>query len=72
MNITLDPTRHAAPQVVEALRAAIISMKLAPGIALVLFTGMFLVSSLVVGPLISGTDDNPSQEQDLDHAQHHE
>ena len=34
MNITLDPTRHAAPQVVEALRAAIISMKLAPGIAL--------------------------------------
>ena len=45
---------------------------LAPGIALVLFTGMFLVSSLVVGPLISGTDDNPSQEQDLDHAQHHE
>ena len=34
MNFTLDPTRHAAPQVVEALRAAIISMELAPGIAL--------------------------------------
>ena len=34
MNFKLDPTRHAAPQVVEALRAAIISMELAPGIAL--------------------------------------
>lgn len=34
MNSTLDPTRHAAPQVVEALRAAIISLELAPGIAL--------------------------------------
>lgn len=34
MNVTLDPTRHAAPQVVEALRAAIIAMELAPGIAL--------------------------------------
>lgn len=34
MNFTLDPTRHAAPQVVEALRAAIISMELAPGSAL--------------------------------------
>lgn len=34
MNVTLDPTRHAAPQVLEALRAAIISLELAPGIAL--------------------------------------
>lgn len=34
MNFTLDPTRHAAPQLVEALRAAIISLELAPGIAL--------------------------------------
>lgn len=34
MNFTLDPTRHAAPQVVEALRAAIISLELAPGLAL--------------------------------------
>ncbi len=34
MNYTLDHTRHVAPQVVEALRAAIISMELAPGIAL--------------------------------------
>lgn len=34
MNTTLDPTRHAAPQVVEALRAAIISLELAPGSAL--------------------------------------
>lgn len=34
MNFTLDPTRHAAPQVVEALRAAIISLELTPGIAL--------------------------------------
>lgn len=34
MNFTRDPTRHAAPQVLEALRAAIISMELSPGIAL--------------------------------------
>lgn len=34
MNFTLDPTRHAAPQVVESLRAAIISMELAPGSSL--------------------------------------
>lgn len=34
MNFTLDPTRHTAPQVVEALRAAIISLELAPGSAL--------------------------------------
>ncbi|RZJ11322.1 MAG: GntR family transcriptional regulator [Rubrivivax sp.] len=34
MNFKLDPTRHAAPQVVEALRAAIISLELAPGQAL--------------------------------------
>ncbi|HEY1130840.1 MAG TPA: GntR family transcriptional regulator [Roseateles sp.] len=34
MNFTLDPTRHAAPQVVEALRAAIISLELEPGSAL--------------------------------------
>lgn len=34
MNFTLDPTRHAAPQVVEALRAAIVSLELAPGLAL--------------------------------------
>lgn len=34
MNTTLDPTRHAAPQVVEALRAAILSLELAPGSAL--------------------------------------
>lgn len=34
MNFSLDPTRHAAPQVVEALRAAIISLELTPGSAL--------------------------------------
>lgn len=34
MNFVLDPTRHAAPQVVESLRAAIISLELAPGLAL--------------------------------------
>lgn len=34
MNSTLDPTRHAAPQVLEALRAAIISLELVPGLAL--------------------------------------
>ncbi|HEY3547774.1 MAG TPA: hypothetical protein VGK17_17005 [Propionicimonas sp.] len=42
----------------------------APGIALVLFTGMFLVSSLVVGPLISGTN-GPASEQTVDHDAHH-
>lgn len=31
MNFTLDPTRHAAPQVLDALRAAIVSLQLAPG-----------------------------------------
>ena len=45
---------------------------LAPGIAFVLFTGMFLFSSFVVGPLISGTVDVPSQEETTDHDQHHE
>lgn len=34
MNFTLDPTRHAAPQVLEALRAAIVSLELAPGLPL--------------------------------------
>ncbi|HEY8878889.1 MAG TPA: GntR family transcriptional regulator [Roseateles sp.] len=34
MNTTLDPTRHAAPQVVEALRTAIVSLELKPGSAL--------------------------------------
>lgn len=34
MNFTLDPARHAAPQVVESLRAAIVSLELAPGLAL--------------------------------------
>lgn len=34
MNFTLEPTRHAAPQVLEALRAAIVSLELAPGLAL--------------------------------------
>ncbi len=34
MNFSLDPTRHAAPQVLEALRAAIVSLELAPGSAL--------------------------------------
>lgn len=34
MNFTLDPTRHAAPQVLETLRSAIVSLELAPGSAL--------------------------------------
>ena len=34
MNFQLDATRHAAPQIVEALRAAIISLELAPGSSL--------------------------------------
>lgn len=34
MNTSLDPTRHAAPQVLEALRTAIVTLELAPGSAL--------------------------------------
>ena len=44
----------------------------APGIALVLFTGMFFFSSLVVGPLISGTGGAPTPEQTTDHDAHHD
>jgi hypothetical protein len=44
----------------------------APGIALVLFAAMFLVSSLVVGPQISGTSDTPTPQQTLDHDAHHD
>jgi len=44
----------------------------APGIALAVFTAMFLVSSLVIGPLISGSD-RPLIEQGVsDHVSHHE
>jgi len=44
----------------------------APGIALAVFTAMFLVSSLVIGPLISGSD-SPLIEQGIpDHDAHHE
>ncbi|MCB2411334.1 hypothetical protein LGT39_00555 [Demequina sp. TTPB684] len=44
----------------------------APGIALAVFTAMFLVSSLVIGPLISGSD-RPLIEQGVaDHDSHHE
>ena len=45
----------------------------APGIALVVFTAMFLVSSLVVGPLISGSSDaTPRQESVVHDESHHE
>ena len=45
----------------------------APGIALVVFTAMFLVSSLVVGPLISGSGDaTPGQESVVHDESHHE
>lgn len=44
----------------------------APGIALAVFTAMFLVSSLVIGPLISSSD-RPLIEQGVsDHVSHHE
>ena len=45
----------------------------APGIALAAFTAMFLVSSLVVGPLISGTEVVPASDTTPVHdASHHE
>ncbi|WP_024288343.1 hypothetical protein [Cellulomonas sp. KRMCY2] len=45
----------------------------APGIALAAFTAMFLVSSLVVGPLISGTDVVPASDTTPVHDDsHHE
>ena len=45
----------------------------APGIALVVFTAMFLFSSLVVGPLISGSGDAPPTPDSVVHdASHHE
>jgi len=44
----------------------------APGIALTVFTAIFLVSALVIGPLISRSD-SPLIEQDIpDHDAHHE
>lgn len=44
----------------------------APGIALVLFVVMFLVSSYVVGPLISGPTPQPSSGSSrVDHEEHH-
>lgn len=45
----------------------------APAVALTLFTAMFLVSSFVVGPLISGAPESPTpQQQSTDHDGHHE
>lgn len=45
----------------------------APGIALVVFTAMFLLSSLVVGPLISsGGEATPRQDSVLHDDSHHE
>lgn len=44
----------------------------APGIALAVFTAMFLVSSLVIGPLISGSDPALMEQGVADHDAHHE
>ncbi len=43
----------------------------APGIALAAFTAMFLVSSLVIGPLISGSGRPPAEQGISDHDSHH-
>ena len=45
----------------------------APAIALAVFTAMFLISSLVIGPLISapGNDPVPPGVTDVDHGTHH-
>ena len=47
----------------------------APAIALAIFAGLFSISSFVIGPAISGTDDpaqpRPGIEQPTGHEQHH-
>ena len=44
----------------------------APTIALAVFTAMFLISSLVIGPLISAPNDPvPPGVNDVDHGAHH-
>lgn len=43
----------------------------APVAALAVFTAMFLVSSLVIGPLISDNGPEPRQEQAPEHEEHH-
>ncbi|WP_372592816.1 hypothetical protein [Actinotalea sp.] len=43
----------------------------APGIALAAFTAMFLVSSLLIGPLISGSSPPPADQSISDHETHH-
>lgn len=43
----------------------------APAIALAVFTAMFLVSSLVIGPLISGSGNSPTEQGVTDHDSHH-
>ena len=47
----------------------------APAIALAIFVGLFSLSSFVIGPAISGTDDpaqpRPGIEQPAGHEQHH-
>ncbi len=44
----------------------------APAIALAVFTAMFLISSLVIGPLISAPNDPvPPSVNDVDHGAHH-
>ncbi|MDT0167317.1 hypothetical protein Q9R32_17325 [Actinotalea sp. AC32] len=44
----------------------------APGVALLIFSAMFLVSSLVVGPLISGAEEPPTTVDSPEHDAHHE
>jgi hypothetical protein len=44
----------------------------APGTALLVFAAMFLFSSLVLGPLISGSDATPGQESVVHDDSHHE
>lgn len=44
----------------------------APGVALLIFSSMFLVSSLVVGPLISGAEESPTPVDSPAHDDHHE
>lgn len=44
----------------------------APGVALLIFSAMFIVSSFVVGPLISGAETQPTTVDSPVHDSHHE
>lgn len=44
----------------------------APAVALLVFTAMFAVSSLVIGPRISASGPEPVQQEQQEHDEHHD